>query len=263
MHKRINNRKSAHSKLKRESFRNNRLSAKRESLRNSRLSAKRGSYRSRRLGEAYGTDVGDVACFSDLNSQQKDYVISNLYKMGALDLEIQSAYSDLAYDDYNYCLEDIVDRYEKLGIGINTQYIYWQSSSHGPYAEHWDLSKILDNCYIGKVNNRIDDLEVSFTGDVPEDVNNYAVISFYDTEKGDDFYFDFSDIFPDDIGKDAYDKVCRVIDVAQDAINEIWDLICETASGYPDDEWIEQYLMNDDRTAFEIISDTQVRLAID
>ena len=227
-----------------------------ESIRNRSRSR---SYR--RINEA----VGDVVLFSDLNREQKQYVLANWYTMDALSDLLNSWYSDDLTEMYEYSLSDIASKYEKLGVYINTDKIYWESSSQGPYYDRaCSLGNVIDGTSF--INSDGGDVEVSFPNSYSPYVENAidgAEIGYYGVDEyGDEDYIviDYGDLKGDTyIDDNTKQQIFDFIHNVEDALADIWNLIYDTCISVPDDDWVEDMLLANDRFGFEIIDDKRVK----
>ena len=218
--------------------------------------------RSRRINEA----VGDVVTFSELNREQKQYVLDNWYNMGELGDLLSAWHSEDMMSLYEDMLNEIADKYEKLGVDINTDKIYWESSSQGPYYRDCWLSEVVDGV---SFDNRRDGecIDVSFPNHYgspyPGNAIDCAEIGYYGLDEyGDEAYItiDYGDLNGDTyINKYTKQQILDFIQKVEYALQDIWNLIYDTCSSFPDDYWVEDTLLANDKFGFEIIDDKRVK----
>ena len=134
-------------------------------------------------------EIGDIVDFTELNEAQQNYVVQNWYKWRELDW-IREFFDENIMETYHYDVEQLAKECtEKLfndfgvQLDINTDKIYWQSNSQGPYPE-WKLSEIFDDCTVAVMGG---------VGDESEFVDiTFANNSSYDVDKS--VYFDINHI---------------------------------------------------------------------
>lgn len=218
---------------------------------------KENNNKSRSLKEA----EGDIVTFNELNNTQQEYVIKNAYRWNSLDW-IWEFYNEGVMDWYHDQKDEIAQKYmNEYGFDINTDKIYWQSSSQGPYPE-WRLQDIFDTYYY-TLNGENPEATIEFDGRSTDPSRQYSIdLYYYDTEEYDDWVTDYG-LSIEDLSNPVYNLtpefiqgVKRTIDGAQKFIDEIWSLISDVCTSYPDDEYIRTELEDSD-TDFEIIDDTK------
>lgn len=237
-----------------------------ESIRNKSRSRRVGeSVRNRSYRRRINEDVGDIVAFSELNSAQKQYVLDNWNFMDSLADTLNGWFSEDSMSLYEDMLNEIASRYEKLGVYINTDKIYWQSNSQGSYYSDCWLSEVVDGV---SFDNRSDGecIEVSFPNHYgspyPGNAKDVAEIGYYGVDEyGDEDYIviNYGDL-KGDTYIDEYTKrqISDFIDKVEDALSDIWNLIRDTCMAYPEDEWVEDMLDNNSGFRFEIIDDKRV-----
>ena len=216
---------------------------------------------SRFLKEA---EIGDIVSFNELNDAQKEYVVNHAGEWRQLDW-IWEFYNEGLMDWYQERKDEIVNKYnEKYGFDINGDKIYWQSNSQGPYPE-WRLDEIFDAVYVNDANDS--EATIEFSGKSTDPDRNYSIdLYYYDMDEYEDWVHDYGlDI--DDLRNPEYHldesfiaDISNIIEGAQAFIDEIWGLINEVCTSYPDDDYIYQELEYDDGTGdFEVINDTEAK----
>lgn len=224
---------------------------------------------------------GDIVYYSELNQAQKDYVLSNWDKWSELNW-LWESYNEYIMDWYNYELAELTDKFKaevKANVGVdidvNTDKIYWQSNSQGPYPE-WRFDEIFDeityapNGEAGPIayvqleesenrRSRLNDVTVLFNleyRDTDEDGKSYWTS---------DDYLEIADLFngngePNYLGvtEQFENGLVKLTQLGTEYMQKVWNLIRETDSSYPEWSWVDEELeafSYDDIATFEIIDD--------
>lgn len=181
----------------------------------------------------------NIVTWSDLNEDQKDYVVDHVFEFGSLNW-IWEFYNENLMEWYDIDKSEIVKKYEKQGLSINSDKMYWQDSSQGPYPE-WNLGTIFDTTSVGNSNDTFAD--ITFSGR-STDVE-YEIDLYYFDEEEQEFIYEYSIIDIDELSDPKYhlttefiEEIKSKIDLAQQFIDEIWDLIYNVCTSYPDDDYI-------------------------
>jgi hypothetical protein len=169
-------------------------------------------------------------------------------------------YDDEIMDLYHYDLTELTDEYrQRLGLSIKSDRLYWQSSSQGPYPE-WDLEGVLDNTTIDTENGG--NVYIVFYGS-NTDVHTYITVEWINA---DGYYESEEDLEVGDLHNPDYNltdadiaKVEAVVDGAQEYIDNVWRLVRDVCTSYPDNDWLYDTMEANEMGGFEIISDTEVR----
>ena len=118
-----------------------------------RAMARRRMLNSNRQRLNCAAEIGDIVDFTELNDAQQNYVVQNWYKWRELSW-IQEMFDENIMESYRYDVEELAKAtteklFEETGVQleINTDEIYWQSNSQGPYPE-WKFSEIFDDCTV-------------------------------------------------------------------------------------------------------------------
>lgn len=189
----------------------------------------------------------DIYTWEDLTPEQQDYVINNWSDMPKLAEVIYDWHGEdemFVYDDEkDYIAGKFVDKY---GFGINTDKIYWQSNSQGPYPE-WNFEQIFDTIW-GET-----------TTGIPWTIEFYGRGLDVQCSLESDGYADEE---PEESDVDAKLGITlnEIMSGAQQFIDEIWSLINDVCTSYPDDEWVRDTLdANPDSFEFTISDDGTVK----
>ena len=208
--------------------------------------------------EETGFEPGDVVSWSDLNDSQKNYAVDHAYEYESLHW-IWEFYDEGTMDWYYDRKNEIIEEYESRGLDINGDNIYWQSNSHGPYPE-WDLRRVIDD-----ISVETDDAEADITFYGKSTDVLYEIDLYYFDEEEQDFIYEYSIEDIDELNDPKYhltpefiSEVKSKIELADNFIDEIWGLVYDVCTAYPDDEWIYTELENDDGE-YEIIDEYRAK----
>ena len=185
----------------------------------------------------------EIYTYDELEPTQKEYVQNNWSKMKKLSDSLYEIFNEDLMFGYTDEIVWIADEYvSKYGLDINTEKIYWQENSQGPYPE-WNLSDVFG--YYGFDGSDGRYIEVEFYGRGLE-VQSGVTIDGYD---------DY-----DSLSDSDKKKVDEITDHAQEFIDTIWKYIRQICMSYPDDDWVASTLEgNPDAFEFIITSDGEVR----
>lgn len=194
-------------------------------------------------------DLSGYYSYDSLTPEQQDYAVSHWSDFSKCANTIYDWFNDDAMDWYHEDIDRIAEEYsEKYGFVINTDKMYWQSGSQGPYPDHWDNSKVFDKMYLGAAGN-LTDVDLSFEGGLTVEVYG-------------DYYIDGqvaygyspSQLADNGANEQAVQIISDIAQGAQDFIDEAWKLIEVTASSYPDDDYVRG-IFEGNPSAFTFIVD--------
>lgn len=197
-------------------------------------------------------DDGDLSgyySYDDLTPEQQDYAVAHWSDFSKCANTIYDWFNDDAMDWYHEDIDRIAEEYsEKYGFNINTDKMYWQSGSQGPYPDHWRNSEVFDKMYLGSAGN-LTDVDLSFEGALTVEV-------YGDYYIGDQVAYGYSPSQLADNGanEQAVQIITNIAQGAQDFVDEAWKLIESTCSSYPDDEYVRG-IFEGNPTAFTFIVD--------
>ena len=200
---------------------------------------------------------GDIVTWEDLNEEQKNYVVDNAYRYNKLSW-IWEFYNEGIMDWYHERVAELASKYAEQGIDINTDKIYWQSNSQGPYPE-WRFDDMIDNIYVPYEDGEVDiniygrgtEPDIDFDLTYTDSDGDWAYE--YNLELGDLTYSDYN--VPNEVITKVEEKASTVEKFAE----ELWELINKVCQAYPDDEYIRGELDAYPDDDFMIISDTEAR----
>ena len=200
---------------------------------------------------------GDIVTWKDLNEEQKNYVVDNAYRYNKLSW-IWEFYNESIMEWYHEQVAELASKYEKQGISINTDKIYWQSNSQGPCPE-WRFEDIFDTVYVDYDDGEVD-INIYGRGTEP-DMDFDLTYTVADGDWAYEYNLDQEDLrnpeynIPGEVIEDVEAKLYSVIKFTE----ELWGLINEVCQAYPDDEYIKGELDAYPDDDFMIISDTEAR----
>ena len=200
---------------------------------------------------------GDIVTWEDLNEEQKNYVVDNAYRYNKLSW-IWEFYNESIMEWYHIQVAELASKYAEQGIDINTDKIYWQSSSQGPYPE-WRFDDMIDNIYIPYEDGEVD-INIYGSGTEP-DIDFDLTYTDSDGDWAYEYNLDQEDLrnpeynIPGEVIEDVEAKLYSVIKFTE----ELWELINSVCQAYPDDEYIRGELDAYPDDDFVIISDTEAR----
>lgn len=205
--------------------------------------------------------IGDIVSWSDLNDEQKDYAVNYILNdYPSIYWTLREWFDDLTMEDYQYDVQELAKEYEEqYGLNIDTDKLYWQSNSQGPYPK-WDLGDVFGG-YTVPIS---DDAEYQFNiwgrgTDVELDEQS---IYYHDTENDyPGWHWATPDEYDEEYGipKSVYDEIDRITDGAQDFIDKVWSMIHDVCTSFPDEDWIYDALEANDYGKYEIISETEAK----
>ena len=201
---------------------------------------------------------GDIVTWEDLNEAQKNYVVEHAYEFSKLEY-IWEFYNESLMDWYHEEVNELANKYAEQGIDINTDKIYWQSNSQGPYPE-WRFEDIFDTVYVDYDGGEVV-LNIYGRGTEPTidfDLSPYTDADGdyeyeYNLELGDLTYSDYN--VPDEVVLEVEKKASAI----ENFVDKVWELINTVCTSYPDDEYIRGELDNYPDDDFMIISDTEAK----
>lgn len=201
---------------------------------------------------------GDVVTWADLNEAQKNYVVENAYQFPSLEF-IWEFFNEGTMDWYHERVQELAKQYEEMGIDINTDKIYWQSNSQGPYPE-WRFEDMIGTVCVDYEGGEVD-INVYGSSSEPEmdyDLNPYTdnegYWSYdYNLSLGDLTYSDYN--VPDEVVNEVEQKTSSIAKF----VEELWELINDVCQAYPDDDYIRTELDAYPDDDYMIISDTEAK----
>lgn len=200
---------------------------------------------------------GDIVTWEDLNEEQKNYVVDNAYRYNKLSW-IWEFYNESVMDWYHEQVAELASKYAEQGIDINTDKIYWQSNSQGPYPE-WRFDDMINNIYVPYEDGEVD-INIYGRGTEP-DMDFDLTYTDSDGDWAYEYNLDQEDLrnpeynIPGEVIEDVEAKLYSIIKFTE----ELWGLINEVCQAYPDDEYIRGELDNYPDDDFMIISDTEAK----
>jgi hypothetical protein len=184
--------------------------------------------------------------FSELSEDQRKQAVEKFLDSDTAYEWFNDDQMILYKDEVQYMADELNG---KTGIDVNPDKIYWQCSSQGPYPE-WKIEDIFDS-YSGDANGT--DYEFDFYGGRSTDVDFGSIYVYTDGE-----WVDFDDSELRENGFDAVaDAIESKVNAAQKFINDVWRLIRDVCTAYPDEEWAYEMLEANDYE-FEIDDDGNV-----
>lgn len=126
---------------------------------------------------------------------------------------------------------------KKSGIDVDVDKLYWEESSQGPYPK-WDLAKVF-----GEYGDEVNGVEFSFGfyGSLDVDYDDLAI----DDGSGWVFYNNTKNL-----REDGFDDVADIVEAktaeVQEFIDQIWSLIKDVCTSYPDEDWCRDMLEAND-----------------
>lgn len=226
--------------------------------------------------------AGDIVTFNELNEAQKQSAIGNIWNTKGAEWIYESFNEDIM-DQYRYDIDELASQYNAqiskiLGYDyeINTDKLYWQSNSQGPYPE-WRLSEIFDECslewvntaktvkystpsYDGKPPVEYVDIKVDGRSTDIRDDDVYLLLNYYSVEDEDwltEYGADLEGEFRTEYGvpETIINKVDALINLMHDFIEKVWTLVEDVCRAYPDDEYAYDLYDANDWGDFEVIDD--------
>ena len=211
-------------------------------------------------------EIGDIVDFTELNEAQQNYVVQNWYKWRELDW-IREFFDENIMETYHYDVEQLAKECtEKLfndfgvQLDINTDKIYWQSNSQGPYPE-WKLSEIFDDCTVavmGGVGDESEFVDITFANNSSYDVDKSVYFDInHIVETDPEFEYEMEyEVEPDmlahyGLAPETTEAVHAVIDTAQYFIDTVWKYINEVCTDFPDDYYVKEELEYGVETGFQ------------
>ena len=227
-----------------------------------RATARRRMLNSNRQRLNCAAEIGDIVDFTDLNDAQQNYVVQNWYKWRELDW-IREFFDENIMENYHYDVEEFAKAtteklFEETGVQleINTDEIYWQSNSQGPYPE-WKFSEIFDDCSVAVQNGDAGeyvDINFAHLGGLDIDKVVDLDINYLDSEEGDyvvEYGVDLADMAHYGLTPETTEAVHAVIDAAQNFIDTVWQHINDVCTAFPDDAYVKEELEYGVETGFQ------------
>lgn len=172
--------------------------------------------------------ASNIYYWDELTPDQQGYVVQNWFDMDELAQYIDYIYKDYSRAMYEKKEQRITDHYTKrYGLGIHSDKLYWEERQQEPYYE-WDLSQVFD------IYQLSDGTEIRFYGD-------------------DNVVYADAELWGETVESPKVDKI---VDHAQDYINNICNLIDQVCKAYPDDDWVFERMKNDPTSFKFSISDS-------
>jgi hypothetical protein len=201
--------------------------------------------------------------WTELTPEQQDYVIDNWSNIRKIADTMYDWFNEDTMMFYEENRDEIAQKYEKeYGLEINTEQLYWQSNSQGPYPE-WKLNKVFSD--ISGADAYVD-YDIRFGGVGGLDVEDGVSIDIYiDDPEEDERIFD-NEYYLDELEQspnvpiESFDKINNIIQGAQEFIDEFWNYVNEICTSYPDDDWVRDMLDNNPDVFDFYIKDNEVEV---
>lgn len=179
--------------------------------------------------------VTEYLNFNEMTPEQQEQAINEFLDSG-------NAYELYSEDMGNYWEEQSkidADEFEtNSGISVNPDNLYWEESSQGPYPK-WDLEKVF-----GEYEGTETGVEFSF-GFYGSLTVKYSEIYIND-ESGEWTSYNYTD----DLRKDGFNEIADIVEdktrEAQEFIDQIWSLIEDVCTSYPNEYWCREMLEGND-----------------
>ena len=174
--------------------------------------------------------------FGELGEEQKKQAVKAFIDSG----EAYRWYSEWLMDFYHDRVPELAGvLFDKTGIDVKQKKLNWGESSQGPYPE-WDLSEVLGEFDDGS------GLSATFYGSLTAKFD-----TIYVEEKGDFISTGYQDFDNTQQLRDAglteeADYMDMILGYVQEFIDDLWALINEVCSDYPDEEWCYETLEAND-----------------
>jgi hypothetical protein len=226
---------------------------------------------------------GDIVTFNELNEAQKQSAIKNIWNTRGAG-PIYNVFNEQVMEDYHLLVQELAARCNKdvnelLGGDsweINLDELYWSSNSQGPYPQ-WKLDKVFGGFTIEYANPKhvveghspsqngkpaVECIDVNYSHWSDDmDASDYEMdIEYFDSAEGDwvrDYTInaDGANMSSYDIPDEVLQTIKQITIELQAFLNDVWALIRETASAYPDDGWAYDLYEANDWGDFEVIDD--------
>ena len=200
---------------------------------------------------------GDIVTWEDLNEAQKNYVVDNAYHFTSLEF-IWDFYNESLMDWYHEQVAELASKYAEQGIDINTDKIYWQSNSQGPYPE-WRFDDMIDNIYVPYEDGEVD-INIYGRGAEP-DIDFDLTYIDSDGDYAYEYNLDQEDLrnpeynIPEEVIEDVEAKLYSIIKFT----DKLWELINDVCQSYPTDDYIRDTLDCYPDDDYMIISDIEAK----
>lgn len=227
--------------------------------------------------------AGDVVTFNELNEAQKKSAIEGIWNTAGANW-VYETFNELAMEVYRDDIKQLAAECEAsidaiLGDNkeayweIDTDKLYWNSSSQGPYPE-WHLNEVFGGLTITYLNptHIVSNYSPSQDGkpavesvdlvwdyySKAQDANDFTInIEYFDPVEG-DWYGDYG-IDPADpaygIPAEIQEKIKNIVNVLQHFLDTAWSYVHEVCSDYPDDAYAYDLYEANDWGDFEVIDD--------
>lgn len=233
-------------------------------------------------------EIGDIVTFNELNEAQKQSAIKNIWNTSGAEWIYQS-FNENEMDYYHDRLRELVDEcnakitellgndsYRESNEWINPDELYWQSNSHGPYAE-WRLNNVFSGVTIEYINpaHIVANQTPSSNGKPAVEAIDLTWSAYGDRYDANDFgfYIEYFDPNEEDWIKDGYceadeladpnygipqeiqEKVKAIVAVHVHFLETAWEYINDVCTAYPDDAYAYDLYEANDWGDFEVIDD--------
>ena len=187
----------------------------------------------------------DYLNFSELNAAQQEQAVD----VAMEDDGMRQLFDDMQMEDYRYMLDERAKEFtDKTGIEVNTDKLYWGCNSQGPYPE-WGNEKVFDETEFNVGEYTI---EIYLDGSL-------TVKPYVNVYLGNEFEYEADGV--KDLKNQGYDEIATFVDRitfnAQDFIDDVWNLIHDVCTAYPDELWMRDTIEANDYE-FEIDDDGNV-----
>ena len=187
----------------------------------------------------------ELFSWDELTPKQQDYIIDNWQDIRKIANTVYEWFNDDLMLFYEENRDELADKYEKeYGLKINTEQLYWNESSQGPYP-NWQLNRVFSD--ISGTDTDVD-YEILFADWKGFDVVNCVCVDIYidDTDNSERIYdnqYTLEELEASDtVSTETFDKINRIVQGAQKFIDEFWSYVNDICTSYPDDNWVRDML---------------------
>lgn len=191
--------------------------------------------------------------FGELTDAQKEQAVELAHSNGALGELMYTWYGEDAMDSYRLGVEELAhDLEDKYPIQIDTDKLYWESNSQGPYPE-WNLHNVFRDVRVDEPDGS-GVIDITFSGrgldvEVYTDVYNEETDSYEEVECTED------ELRAYNVPEDAIKIRMDIANAVQAFIDKVWEWVNDVCTSYPDDEWLYD-MMEANELEFVVDGDT-------
>lgn len=178
----------------------------------------------------------EVLPFGELTDAQKEQAVTLANSNGALSELMYTWHAEDVMDNYRYDVEDLAQELtSKYPIQIDTDKLYWESNSQGPYPK-WDLHKVFSDVRVDEPDGS-GVIDITFSGrgldvEVYTDVYNEETDSYEEVECTED------ELRAYNVPEEAIKIRMDIANAVQEFIDNVWKLVRDVCTEYPNDEWL-------------------------